>query len=122
MHRRPGSRPPPLLRGRGARSASRAPPPRRASAIRSRWQRARRTEAPILADLITRPDARPDTPIVFDTMMGREETLAEQLLTTQSPQRPQSTPAIRIEVDGRVVEGLEGQKILVVCRGNGHET
>ncbi|HSO29638.1 MAG TPA: FAD-dependent oxidoreductase [Candidatus Sulfomarinibacteraceae bacterium] len=74
-----------------------------------------------MADLITRPDARPDTPIVYDTMTGREETLAERLLTTQSPQRPQSTPAIRIEVDGRVVEGLEGQTILEVCRDNGIE-
>jgi formate dehydrogenase major subunit len=74
-----------------------------------------------LADLITRPDARPDTPIVYDTVTVREQTLAEQLLTTQSPQRPQSTPAIRIEVDGRVVEGLEGQTILEVCRDNGIE-
>jgi formate dehydrogenase major subunit len=74
-----------------------------------------------LADLITRPDARPDTPIVYDTVTPREKTLAEQLLTTQSPQRPQSTPAIRIEVDGRIVEGLEGQTILEVCRDNGIE-
>ena len=41
--------------------------------------------------------------------------------TTQSPQRPQSTPRIRIEVDGRVVEGFEGQTILEVCRDNGIE-
>ena len=41
--------------------------------------------------------------------------------TTQAPQRPQSTPRIRIEVDGRVVEGLEGQTILEVCRDNGIE-
>ena len=32
-----------------------------------------------------------------------------------------STPRIRIEVDGRVVEGLEGQTILEVCRDNGIE-
>ena len=31
------------------------------------------------------------------------------------------TPRIRIEVDGRVVEGLEGQTILEVCRDNGIE-
>jgi NADPH-dependent glutamate synthase beta subunit-like oxidoreductase/formate hydrogenlyase subunit 6/NADH:ubiquinone oxidoreductase subunit I/ferredoxin len=74
-----------------------------------------------LADLITRPDNRPDTPIVYDTITAREETVAERLMTTQSPQRPQSTPAIRIEVDGRVVEGLEGQTILEVCRDNGIE-
>ena len=74
-----------------------------------------------MADLITRPDNRPDTPIVFDTVTAREDTLAERLLTTQSPQRPQSTPAIRMEVDGRVIEGFEGQTILEVCRDNGIE-
>jgi formate dehydrogenase major subunit len=74
-----------------------------------------------LADLITRPDTRPDTPIVYDTTTAREDTLAERLITTQAPQRPMSTPAIRIEVDGRVVEGLEGQTILEVCRDNGIE-
>ena len=41
--------------------------------------------------------------------------------TTQAPQRPTATPRIRIEVDGRVVEGLEGQTILEVCRDNGIE-
>ena len=51
----------------------------------------------------------------------RRTTHAERLITTQSPQRPKSTPAIRIEVDGRVVEGLEGQTILEVCRDNGIE-
>ncbi len=60
-----------------------------------------------MADLITRPtDA---------------DLLAERLFTTQSPQRPQATPAIRLEVDGRVIEGLEGQTILEVCRDNGIE-
>ena len=51
----------------------------------------------------------------------RPDSLAERLLETQSPQRPQSTPRIRIEVDGRVVEGFEGQTILEVCRDNGIE-
>jgi formate dehydrogenase major subunit len=75
-----------------------------------------------MADLITRPpDNRPDTPAVLDTIEPRADTLAERLLTTQAPQRPQSTPPIRIEVDGRVVEGLEGQTILEVCRDNGIE-
>ena len=82
-----------------------------------------------MADLIVRPDdaplprrdARPDTPAVYDTTTPREDSLAERLITTQSPQRPQSTPRIRIEVDGRVVEGLEGQTILEVCRDNGIE-
>jgi formate dehydrogenase major subunit len=66
-----------------------------------------------MADLITRPERADLEPIV--------DTVAERLLTTQSPQRPQSTPRIRIEVDGRVVEGFEGQTILEVCRDNGIE-
>ena len=64
-----------------------------------------------MADLMTRPDRE----------LEPDQTLAERLLTTQSPQRPQSTPTIRIEVDGRVLEGLEGQTILEVCRDNGIE-
>ncbi|HEX7222596.1 MAG TPA: FAD-dependent oxidoreductase [Candidatus Limnocylindrales bacterium] len=64
-----------------------------------------------MADLITRPERRD----------MQADTLAERLLTTQSPQRPQATPRIRIEVDGRVVEGFEGQTILEVCRDNGIE-
>ena len=65
-----------------------------------------------MADLITRPDSRPAI---------EPESLADRLLDTQSPQRPQSSPRIRIEVDGRVVEGFEGQTILEVCRDNGIE-
>jgi len=65
-----------------------------------------------MADLITRPDSRPSI---------ETESLADRLLDTQSPQRPQSSPRIRIEVDGRVVEGFEGQTILEVCRDNGIE-
>ncbi|HEX8026499.1 MAG TPA: FAD-dependent oxidoreductase, partial [Candidatus Limnocylindrales bacterium] len=68
-----------------------------------------------------RPEARPDRPIVQDTIRPMDDTHAEQLLTTQAPQRPQVTPRIRIEVDGRVVEGFEGQTILEVCRDNGIE-
>ena len=60
-------------------------------------------------------------PVVLDTIVPRDDSLAERLLTTQSPQRPQSTTAIRIEVDGRIVEGLEGQTILEICRDNGIE-
>ena len=87
-----------------------------------------------MADVIIRPDdspsegpldrpreVRPDTPRVFDTSTPREDSLAERFITTQSPQRPQSTPRIRIEVDGRVVEGFEGQTILEGCRDNGIE-
>jgi NADPH-dependent glutamate synthase beta subunit-like oxidoreductase/formate hydrogenlyase subunit 6/NADH:ubiquinone oxidoreductase subunit I/ferredoxin len=66
-----------------------------------------------MADLITRPEPAETEPLA--------DTLAERLLTTQSPQRPQSSPRIRIEVDGRVVEGFEGQTILEVCRDNGIE-
>src|SRR5512146_2190205 len=66
-----------------------------------------------MTDLLTRPDAsgQPAAP----------ESLADRLLDTQAPQRPQSAPVIRIEVDGRVVEGREGQTILEVCRDNGIE-
>ncbi len=74
-----------------------------------------------MADLITRPDNRPDVPVALDTVSPVEESLAERLITTQAPQRPISTPLIRLEVDGRVVEGREGQTILEVCRDNGIE-
>jgi NADPH-dependent glutamate synthase beta subunit-like oxidoreductase/formate hydrogenlyase subunit 6/NADH:ubiquinone oxidoreductase subunit I/ferredoxin len=65
-----------------------------------------------MADLLTRPESRPAT---------EPDTLAERLLDVQAPQRPLSSPRIRIEVDGRVVEGFEGQTILEVCRDNGIE-
>src|SRR3954451_22173464 len=74
-----------------------------------------------MTDLIIRPDARPDRPVTRGTVEPLDETRTEQLITTQAPQRPQSTPRIRIEVDGRVVEGFEGQTILEVCRDNGIE-
>src|SRR5919109_5251979 len=65
-----------------------------------------------MTDLVTRPAALQPVP-------ARDDSLGEQLITTQSPQRPQSTPRIRIEVDGRVIEGFEGQTILDICRDNG---
>jgi NADPH-dependent glutamate synthase beta subunit-like oxidoreductase/formate hydrogenlyase subunit 6/NADH:ubiquinone oxidoreductase subunit I/ferredoxin len=68
-----------------------------------------------MTDLATRPAAPTPVPATG------EASLAERLLTTHSPQRPQATPAIRIEVDGRIVEGFEGQTILEVCRDNGIE-
>ncbi|HEY3165174.1 MAG TPA: FAD-dependent oxidoreductase [Candidatus Limnocylindrales bacterium] len=68
-----------------------------------------------MTDLLPRPYA------LTDTLQPLDDSLAERLITTQSPQRPQSTPRIRIEVDGRVVEGFEGQTILEVCRDNGIE-
>ncbi len=49
------------------------------------------------------------------------DAVAERLLDTQSPQRPQVTPAFTIEVDGRQVTGHAGQTILEVCRDNGIE-
>jgi NADPH-dependent glutamate synthase beta subunit-like oxidoreductase/formate hydrogenlyase subunit 6/NADH:ubiquinone oxidoreductase subunit I/ferredoxin len=82
-----------------------------------------------MTDLVTRPaepalprpESRPDIPAKPDTVTPRDDSLAERLITTQSPQRPQRTPAIRLEVDGRVIEGREGQTILEVCRDNGIE-
>ncbi|MBA2718624.1 MAG: FAD-dependent oxidoreductase [Chloroflexi bacterium] len=68
-----------------------------------------------MTDIILRP-SRSET-----SLTPLDDSVAERLITTQSPQRPQSTPRIRIEVDGRVVEGFEGQTILEVCRDNGIE-
>jgi NADPH-dependent glutamate synthase beta subunit-like oxidoreductase/formate hydrogenlyase subunit 6/NADH:ubiquinone oxidoreductase subunit I/ferredoxin len=48
-------------------------------------------------------------------------SLAERLLETQAPQRPQVSPLITIEVDGRQLTGRAGQTILEVCRDNGIE-
>jgi hypothetical protein len=67
-----------------------------------------------MADLITRPDSRPSTP----------DELAERLLDTQAPQRPLSTPRIRVEVDGRSRTGrsdsapdLPGRLLVLRIRG-----
>jgi formate dehydrogenase major subunit len=49
------------------------------------------------------------------------DAIAERLLTTQSPQRPQVSPTFSIEIDGRTLTGREGQTILEVCRDNGVE-
>ena len=68
-----------------------------------------------------RPDARPDAKTPYDTVAPYDDSLPERLITAQAPQRPLSTPIIRLEVDGRVVEGTEGQTILEVCRANGIE-
>ena len=68
-----------------------------------------------------RPDSRPDAKSPFDTVIPMEDSQAERLITAQAPQRPLSTPGFRIEVDGRIVEGVEGQTILEVCRANGIE-
>ena len=50
-----------------------------------------------------------------------QDSLADRLLETQAPQRPQVSPAITIEVDGRQITGREGQTILELCRDNGIE-
>ena len=50
-----------------------------------------------MTDLISRPETQPSI---------EPESLADLLLDTQAPQRPLSTPRIRIDVDGRVVEGF----------------
>jgi NADPH-dependent glutamate synthase beta subunit-like oxidoreductase/formate hydrogenlyase subunit 6/NADH:ubiquinone oxidoreductase subunit I/ferredoxin len=68
-----------------------------------------------------RPDSRPDAKTPYDTVIPLADSSAERLITAQAPQRPLSTLAFRIEVDGRIVEGLEGQTILEVCRANGIE-
>ncbi|MGZ6274397.1 MAG: FAD-dependent oxidoreductase, partial [Candidatus Limnocylindrales bacterium] len=68
-----------------------------------------------------RADSRPDAKTPFDTVVQLDDSPAERLITAQDPQRPLSTPAFRLEVDGRIVEGLEGQTILEVCRANGIE-
>jgi NADPH-dependent glutamate synthase beta subunit-like oxidoreductase/formate hydrogenlyase subunit 6/NADH:ubiquinone oxidoreductase subunit I/ferredoxin len=66
-----------------------------------------------------RPDARPDARAPRDTVSPIDDSLEERLITTQAPQRPLSTPAIRLVIDGRTVEGTQGQTILEVCRANG---
>ena len=81
-----------------------------------------------MTDLIIRPPQGPRRPhdapgmkAVVDTTTPLDDSLAEQLITTPAPQRPLSAPVIRLEVDGRLVEGREGQTILEVCRDNGIE-
>jgi NADPH-dependent glutamate synthase beta subunit-like oxidoreductase/formate hydrogenlyase subunit 6/NADH:ubiquinone oxidoreductase subunit I/ferredoxin len=73
-----------------------------------------------MTDTLARPEPRA-AQTEASTPAATRSALAERLLDTQSPQRPQSTPRIRIEVDGRVIEGFEGQTILEVCRDNGIE-
>ncbi len=72
-----------------------------------------------MTDTLARPERLPSGAPTETS--ASPDSLAERLLDTQAPQRPQSTPRIRIEVDGRVVEGFEGQTILEVCRDNGIE-
>ena len=94
-------------------SAAPAPP---ASATRSRWPSGAAPRR-LMTDLIVRPEG------ARARRAGRRRDASpSDCSTTQAPQRPQSSaPVIRIEVDGRVVEGREGQTILEVCRDNGIE-
>ncbi|TAM59574.1 MAG: 4Fe-4S dicluster domain-containing protein [Chloroflexota bacterium] len=70
-----------------------------------------------MADLLPRTAA----PGALGVPASPPDAVAERLLETQAPQRPVRTPAIRLEIDGRLVEGKEGQTILEVCRDNGIE-
>ena len=68
-----------------------------------------------------RVDSRPDAKAPRDTTTPMDDSPEERLITAQAPQRPLSTATIRLEVDGRTVEGKVGQTILEVCRDNGIE-
>jgi formate dehydrogenase major subunit len=66
-----------------------------------------------------RVDSRPDSKAPRNTVAPMDESPAERLITTQAPQRPLSTPTIKLTIDGRELTGVEGQTILEVCRDNG---
>jgi formate dehydrogenase major subunit len=68
-----------------------------------------------------RTDARPDAKARYDTVVAYDDSPEERLITAQAPQRPLSTPVFQMEIDGKTVQGTEGQTILEVCRANGIE-
>ena len=81
-----------------------------------------------MADLIIRPDGPPSAGRRARTTARRagHRHAPRGLARRAAHHDPVAAaaaehPAIRIEVDGRVVEGLEGQTILEVCRDNGIE-
>ena len=76
-------------------------------------------EKPIWNRKAGRVDSRPDSKAPRDTVTPIDSSPEERLITTQSPQRPLSTPTIKLQIDGREVIGTEGQTILEVCRDNG---
>jgi len=78
-------------------------------------------EKPIWNAKAGRVDSRPDAKAPRDTVTPIDDSTAERLITSQAPQRPVSTPAIKLEIDGRELTGTEGQTILEVCRANGIE-
>ena len=59
--------------------------------------------------------------IIHQPSTPSPDEAAERLLTTQSPQRRQSSAAFEIEIDGQTLEAREGQTILDVCRDAGIE-
>ena len=70
----------------------------------------------------TLPQARPAAPnAALVAGSGASDATAENLLSTQSPQRRQVSPVFTIEIDGKQVTGRAGQTILEVCRDNGVE-
>jgi formate dehydrogenase major subunit len=78
-----------------------------------------------MTDTLQHPNAAIE-PITPQTDVERAEddapsSLADRLLDTQSPQRPQVSPTFTIEVDGQQYTGREGQTILEICRDNGIE-
>jgi formate dehydrogenase major subunit len=68
-----------------------------------------------------RRDARPDAKAPRDTVTPMDVSASERLITAQAPQRPLSTPTIKLQIDGRDVVATEGQTILEVARANGIE-
>jgi formate dehydrogenase major subunit len=68
-----------------------------------------------------RVDSRPDARAPRDTVTPLDDSPAERLITAQAPQRPLSTPTIKLTIDGRECTGTEGQTVLEVCRANGIE-
>ena len=77
------------------------------------------SEKPVWNRAAGRADSRPDAKAPRDTVRPLDDSPAERLITAQAPQRPLSTPTIKLEIDGREVVGTEGQTILEVCRANG---
>jgi NADPH-dependent glutamate synthase beta subunit-like oxidoreductase/formate hydrogenlyase subunit 6/NADH:ubiquinone oxidoreductase subunit I/ferredoxin len=78
-------------------------------------------EKPVWNRRAGRTDTRPDAKAPRDTVTPLNDSPSERLITTQAPQRPLSTPTIKLTIDGRELTGTEGQTILEVCRANGIE-
>ena len=84
-----------------------------------------------MADLIIRPETparaprpvAPGPPGASSTPSRRSDDSPRRAAASRRSRRSgrRARRAIRIEVDGRVVEGFEGQTILEVCRDNGIE-